>query len=413
MKHKIHFHSDCRFFAGCENMLSVLFNNEKIRNNFELSFSYGYSKEYEDGLNERVKAYIKKYPLNTSLRWSIYGPKILRYFLGAIGKLLEFIYFINNIFKIYKVIKKENPDIIHINNGGYPGAYSCSAAVFAAKLAGKDKIVYVVNNVAVPRSSITRKLDAWMDRFVSRNTSRFVTGSNYAGEKLMSVLKFNNAKYVRIPNTIVLRRSDESKEETRKRLGVGSKDILIVNVALYEERKGQKYLIDAFGELSKELGEGLNIKLVLEGKGAMKCELMELVESYGLNSKVLFIEEKNIYNLYNCLDLFVLPSITYEDFPSVILEVMSLGKPVIGTNVAGIPEQIENGRNGYVVEPKNVGQLKDAMKRIVSDKDSREQMGRKSQEIFEGNFKEDMIVDKYITLYESLLKVKRQNHAKT
>ena len=388
-------------------MLSVLFNNRKIRNNFELSFSYGYSKEYEEGLNNRVKAYIKKYPLNTSPRWNVYGSKILRYFLSIVGRFLEYIYFVSNTFKIYKIIKEENPDIVHINNGGYPGAYSCSAAVFAAKLAGKDKIIYVVNNIAVPCSSVSRKLDFLIDRFVSVNVSRFITASNCAGERLRYVLKFNNAQYVRIPNTIVLRSNDESKEETRRRLGVGINDILIGNVAVYEERKGQKYLIKAFNELSKELGEALNMKLILEGRGPMKCELMELVESYDLNSKVLFVEEENIYNLYCCLDLFVLPSIAYEDFPMVILEVMSLGKPVIGTNVGGIPEQIDNGHNGYIVEPKNVGQLKDVIKRIVRDKDLREQMGRKSREIFEANFKEDMIIDKYIDLYESLSKVRR------
>jgi glycosyltransferase involved in cell wall biosynthesis len=404
VKPKIHFHSDCRFFAGCENMLSVLFNNEKIRDKFELSFSYGYSQAYEAGLNERVKTDIKKYPLNnTSPRWSIYGPKILRYFLGAIGKLLEYIYFIKNIFKIYRVIKKENPDIVHINNGGYPGAYSCSAAVFAAKLAGKDKIIYVVNNVAVPSSSITRKPDFWIDRFVSRNVSKFITGSNYAGERLKSVLKFNDAQYLRIPNTILPRSNDESREETRKRFGVGIDDILIGNVALFEERKGQKYLIEAFNELAREFGEGLNLKLVLEGNGSTKSEVMQLVKSYDINSKVLFVEEENIYNLYSCLDLFVLPSIAYEDFPITILEVMSLGKPVIGTNVAGIPEQIENNCSGYIVEPKNVGQLKDAIKKIVTNKDLMEQMGKRSREIFEANFKEDMIIDKYINLYESLL----------
>ena len=386
-------------------MLSVIFNNKKIRNNFELSFSYGYSKEYEEGLNNRVKAYIKKYPLNTSPHWNVYGSKILRYFLSIVGKFLEYIYFISNIFKLSKIIKEENPDIVHINNGGYPGAYSCSAAVFAAKLAGKDKIIYVVNNVAVPYSSVSRKLDFLIDRFVSVNVSRFITASNYAGEKLRSVLKFKSTQYCRIHNTIVLRSNDESKEETRKRLGVGINDILIGNVAICEERKGQRYLIKAFRKLCKELGQALNIKLILEGRGPTKCELMKLVENYNLNSKVLFVEEENIYNLYRCLDLFVLPSIAYEDFPTVILEVMSLSKPVIGTNVGGITEQIDNGRNGYIVEPKNVGQLKDVIKRIIRDKDLREQMGRKSREIFEANFKEDMIVDKYINLYESLLKV--------
>jgi glycosyltransferase involved in cell wall biosynthesis len=407
MKGKILFYSDCYFFAGCENMLSVLFNNEKIRGNFELSFSYGYSKEYEEGLNNRVKTYIKKYPINTYLHWNRYESKGPRFLLSIFNRLLKYIFFISNIFKIYQIIKGEDPDIIHINNGGYPGAYSCSAAVFAAKLAGKDKIIYVVNNVAVPRSSIIRKLDFWIDRFVSRNVSKFVTGSSYAGERLKSVLKFNDAQYLRIPNTILPRTNDESRDETRKRFGVGIDDILIGNVALFEERKGQKYLIEAFNELAREFGEELNLKLVLEGNGSTKSEVMQLVKNYDLNSKVLFVEEENIYNLYSCLDLFVLPSIAYEDFPITILEVMSLGKPVIGTNVAGIPEQIENNCSGYIVEPRNVGQLKDAMKKIVTNKDLMEQMGKRSREIFEANFKENMIIDKYINLYDSLLSVRR------
>ncbi len=388
-------------------MLSILFSNKKIRDNFELSFSYGYSKEYEEGLNNRVKTYIKKYPINTYLDWNRCESKGLRFLLSIFDRLLKYIFFMINIFRIYQIIKEEDPDIIHINNGGYPAAYSCSAAVFAAKLAGKDKIIYVVNNIAVPRSSISRKLDFGIDRFVSKNVSKFVTGSSYAGERLKSVLKFNDAQYLRIPNTIFPRSNDESKEETRKRFGVGIDDILIGNVALFEERKGQKYVIEAFNELARELGGELNLKLVLEGNGSTKSEVMQLAKIYDLNSKVLFVEEKNIYNLYSCLDLFVLPSIAYEDFPITILEVMSLGKPVIGTNVAGIPEQIENGCNGYIVEPKNVGQLKDAMKKIVTNKDLMEQMGRRSQEIFRSNFAEDIIIDKYINLYNSLLNVRR------
>jgi glycosyltransferase involved in cell wall biosynthesis len=387
-------------------MLAVFFNNAKIQKKFELSFSYGYSPAYEEGLNERVKTDVRKYPLkNTSLRRKALGPGILRYFSGAFIKLLQYVYFTKNIMEIYRVIKRVNPDIVHINSSGYPAAYSCSAAVFAAKLAGKNKIVYVVNNVAVPRTSIDRKPDFWIDGFVSRNTTRFVTGSNYAGERLKSVLEFNDNQYVRIPNTIVSRKNDESREDTRKRLGIGSNDILIGNVALYEERKGQRYLIEAFNELTKEPGMEPNVKLILEGKGSMKRKLIELVESYGLKNKVSLREERNIYNLYNCLDLFVLPSIGYEDFPNVILEVMSLGIPVIGTNIAGIPEQIENGGNGYIVEPRDIRQLKDALKKITSDKDLRGKMGRRSREIFEANFKEDMVVDKYINLYEFLLDV--------
>ncbi|MFC1977611.1 glycosyltransferase family 4 protein [Chloroflexota bacterium] len=412
MKYKIHFHSDSWFFSGSQNMLAVLANHKRIRNNFMLSFSYGYSKDYEKGLDKQIRTSIKRYPINTHHTNHISMPdnnhkiRLFRLLLRGLMALSERVFFFSNIYKIYRIIKKANPDIIHINNSGYPGAYSCSAAVAAAKLAGKDKIVYTVNNIAVPRSSVIRRLDFLLDRFVSKRVTKFVTGSSYAGKRLQSVLGFHDDRHIRIPNTILSRNNDETEEETRKRLSVGNDDILICNVALFEERKGQQYLIEAFNQLCKELGGTLKVKLILEGKGPTKVKLTELVQSNNLNSRVLFIEEENIYNLYNCLDLFVLPSIMYEDFPNVILEVMSLGKPVIGTKIAGIPEQIEDGSNGYVVEPGDILQLKDAMKRIVTDKHLRKQMGRRSREIFDGNFKEDIIIDKYINLYESLLNVK-------
>jgi glycosyltransferase involved in cell wall biosynthesis len=389
-------------------MLTVFFNNRKIRDSFDLSFSYGYNPAYEAGLKEKIKIETKTYPLhNTSVSWNASGPGILRYITGIFIKMVQYLYFFKNILSVYHVIKKVNPDIVHINNGGYPGAYSCSAAVFAAKMAGKDKIIYIVNNIAIPRSNWFRKPDFWIDGYVARNTSGFVTGSSYAGESLKSVLKLRDDQHVRIPNTIMARSNDESREETRKRLGLKNDDIVIGNVALFEERKGQRYLIEAFYELTNDMGTVHNLKLVFEGRGTTKHELTELAATYGLNDKVLFVEEKNIYNLYNCLDIFVLPSITYEDFPNVIIEIMSLGKPVIGSRVGGIPEQIEDGRNGFIVTPGNVEQLKDALKRIVSDKNLIEKMGSESRRIYESNYQEDIVMDRYINLYETVLKSQR------
>jgi glycosyltransferase involved in cell wall biosynthesis len=66
-------------------------------------------------------------------------------------------------------------------------------------------------------------------------------------------------------------------------------------------------------------------------------------------------------------DVFVLPSIRNEDFPYVILESMVLGKPVIGTLVAGIPEQIENQVSGLLVEPNNPLELAKAMCASMED----------------------------------------------
>jgi L-malate glycosyltransferase len=403
MKPKIHFHTDCDFFAGCENMLSVLLNDKTFRDKYEVTLSYGYSKEYEEGLKKRVNVGLKTYPLKTILRYAHNesGPVIL--LKKIINNLLRYPLFAYNVLRIRRIIKKEKPSIVHINNGGYPGAYSCSAAVYAARLAGVKNIVYVVNNIPLQAFSFRRKLEFWMDAYISKNVSVFVTGSAYAGKKLMGALRFQAGQYVTIPNTISDRSADETPLETRRRLGIPDNQVIIANVGIMEERKGQRYLIEAYGMMLKEMGKEHNTVLVIEGKGTLKDALKKQAEDLGIEKNIRFIEEKNIYDIYTCLDIFVLPSIGSEDFPNVILEVMSHGKPVIGTRIAGIPEQVSDHINGLIVEPKDAVSLKDALIWLVSDRGLREKMGLESRKTFNERFRRDIIVGKYINLYDSLL----------
>lgn len=100
--------------------------------------------------------------------------------------------------------------------------------------------------------------------------------------------------------------------------------------------------------------------------------------------------------------MFILPSIEYEDFPNVILEAMSLGKPVIRTNLAGIPEQIEDGINGFVVDPMDAKTLARTILTLLQNKDKRKEMGIKSLERYNRLFSYDKIVNKYINLYENI-----------
>lgn len=87
---------------------------------------------------------------------------------------------------------------------------------------------------------------------------------------------------------------------------------------------------------------------------------------------------------------------------------MSLGRPVIGTRVAGIVEQIRDGYNGYVVEPGDVSGLCQAMKAVITDPALRMEMGNRSREVFETNFRRELIVNRYIELYRSLLESEKE-----
>lgn len=375
---------------------------------FDLTFSYGYSRRYEEGFRSRVKADFPSHPFRTSLGLGRYAPEGAKWPRAALAKLDAYLSFPFAIGSIYRVLRRVRPDILHINNGGYPGAFSCSAAVFAARLAGVRRIIYVVNNIPVPRQPFHRKMDFCIDRFVSRNVSRFVTASSYAGGKLKEVLGLSDEQLVTLPNTILPRSADETPEQTRSRLGIGADEIVIGHVGVQEERKGQKFLLEVFSALRKETGD-LKLRLVLEGTGPLRAFLEAMVRDLRLEDSVTFCQEANIYNLYQCIDLFVLPSIGFEDFPNVILETMSLGKPVIGTRVAGIPEQIRDGYNGYVVEPKDSAGLCRAMRAIVTDPVRRTEMGRQSREVFQTNFRREVVITRYIELYRSVLRDERKS----
>ncbi len=410
-KIKILFYSDCHFFAGCENMLISIFNNPNIHKEFDIVFAYRFSKKYAEIFHSRLKININEIPLKLAtfvhlfdeinkLKINLLVKKILK----AISILcFKYIFFIFSIFKLFIVFRRVKPDILHINNGGYPGAYSCISAVFAARLARIDKIVFVINNIITPYNNVLRYIDKPVDKFVKNNVSMFLTGSKYAGDKIRDLWNLPREKVINIPNTVLQRPLAEPKDLIFKRLGISSSNIILGNIALLEPRKGQKYLIEALAVIRDKCDNSKNIKLVIEGRGNQKGYLDKLVSELKLKKNILFLEnEKNIFDIINIFDVFILPSIENEDFPNVILEAMSLGKPIIGTNIAGIPEQIENGVNGFVVAPQDIYSLSNAVILLIKDKKKREQMGAKSLERFNRLFSYKIVINKYINLYKNM-----------
>ena len=110
----------------------------------------------------------------------------------------------------------------------------------------------------------------------------------------------------------------------------------------------------------------------------------------------------DIFNLLNASDFVILPSIANEDFPYIVIEAMSLGKPVIGTEIAGIPEQIENNKTGIVVKPQNSEELKNAVIRLASDPSLIQQFSEEAKKKFDASYEKSISLTKYCSLYNSL-----------
>jgi len=142
------------------------------------------------------------------------------------------------------------------------------------------------------------------------------------------------------------------------------------------EEKGVPILIDAAHQLDSE---GLSFELILVGDGPLKQQIAEMVERYSLKSKVRllgWLSSDDVLKQIIASKLFVMPSFA-EGLPMVLMEAMALQRPVIGTCIAGIPELIVPGKNGWLVPPGSVEALSDAMRDAITSPMPRiQEMGR-------------------------------------
>ena len=411
MMRKIHYHSDCTFFAGCENMLVNFWSSPMLRSQFEVSFSYRDSIRYTEGLNRRIPVDFPVYPLKF-LDFS--DPAIFPGqwpILAKRGVLLCLRLVLTPPLLCYEtwilrcLFLRVHPDVIHINSGGYPAALSTRAAVIAARLARIQAIIMVVNNQAVGYTRPSRWLGYPMDRLIALSTSRFVTGSTAAARQLNKVLRLNEVKCLVLHNGITLRQTTESRDETRKRLGLDKFGGVIFGVvAILRPNKGHQVLLEAMVKLMGA-AKAPNIKILIEGDGPLGKNLQEFVANNKLSGHCIFVgNEENIMNFMSFLDVLILPSIDHEDFPNVILEAMGVGKPVIASNLAGIPEQIIDGETGLLVAPRDIDQLATAITKLSFDEQLRVRMGHAGLQRFKKYFTAEVAVKNYMPLYQSLIK---------
>ena len=169
-------------------------------------------------------------------------------------------------------------------------------------------------------------------------------------------------------------------------------------IANLEDRKGHIYLLKAIKEI-QDNNKFKDLILIIEGVGPLKKEIHKFINDNRLDNIVMIDRVDKIFNLINASDFLILPSIGFEDFPNIIIEAFSLGKPVIGSRIAGIPEQIDDHGNGILVKPKNISELVDAI--LFFDNESKIiEYGNNAIIKFDSRYDISIAVNNYMNLYK-------------
>ena len=398
-------------------MLANFFNDPELINTFQILFIYRWNPGYEEGYKRRVVNDIETIPVRLYDHYDLYNSidtinwvslhKPLKILVNLL--LIKYLFLFLNTITLFRLTRKRHVDLLHVNNGGYPGAYSTISMVMAAKLCNITPIVYVVNNIAVGYHSPERWLDYFFDRAIIRWVTIFVTGSAYAAEKLQTTLDIPKDKIRCIHNGIAPRQVMETREQVIQRLGLPDSRLILSVIAVLDERKGHIFLLKALEEIKKTHHDNSMPFCIVEGTGPSEAFLKKYVDEKNLSNDVLFLShEPQIFNLINASDCIILPSIKNEDFPNIILESMSLGKAIVASNFSGIPEQIEHMKSGILTEPGNVSNLTAAIKILIENQDMRTLLGKNAKIRFEEFFTDKKAIIQYCKMYHKLIE-KRQN----
>ena len=174
--------------------------------------------------------------------------------------------------------------------------------------------------------------------------------------------------------------------------------------------QGEENSIVYFGRLSPEKGlltllkavKGLDVQLKIIGDGPLKQELENKVSTENM-SNVEFLGYRSGDELQgiikNCIAT-ITPSQCYENNPRTVIESFALGKPVIGTNIGGIPELVIDGRTGYTFEPGNPDDLRIKIKQLLKDPGKIIEMGKKARTFVETEFSSERHYDQLLNIYD-------------
>jgi len=151
------------------------------------------------------------------------------------------------------------------------------------------------------------------------------------------------------------------------------------------------------------------IELYLYGDGDME-EFKSLVKEANLHGKVIvsgWIAGEDKDKALQDADIYILPSYS-ECLPMSILEAMAVGLPIISTHVGGIPEEVEDGVNGFLIEPGDYKALAEKINLLAGNKKLREQMGKESYRIAKEKFDINIITNQLKELYQEILEEKNK-----
>ena len=375
-------HIITRFLNGGaeENTLLTCNYSAEIGDKVTLIIGSDYDKEILCKLDKRVKL-IK---VNTLLR--------------DISLFKDF----STLFKLIKILKKINPDIVHTHESKAGIIGRLSARLINIKLIIHTVHILPFTNVNVFKA----KFYIFLEKIVSNITHKFICVSKGMMNDSLKNGISSKKKYLVIHSGFNLQLFKKAKKNynliSLKDYKLNPKKyFVLLMMGAFEERKRQIEFLYIFKKL---LDKNPNLILVFVGSGKLLKKAKKISEQINVNKNVYFAGfRNNPQNFISLADICIMNSIR-EGLPRVVPQYLAGGKPVISTNLPGISEIIKNNKNGFIVNMNKSNDLKKKIELIINDKRIYKKMCNFVQKTDLSNWSHKSMPRKINDVYTRLLK---------
>jgi glycosyltransferase involved in cell wall biosynthesis len=302
--------------------------------------------------------------------------------------------------KLSQILKTHQAKILHLHLVGFVGLFP-----WVARLRSVDRIFFT-HHMSYPEGYEPKRAPLWkrqLVRAINWPMSGVICVSDFNRRCISTLDLLPSDRFSRIYNGVDFSRvsptADDRRNAFRQRYRIPSGRIVIAQVCWIIAEKGVGDLLLAARIV---VSKNSNTHFVFVGEGEQRQEFMLKAEELGLSDHVTWtglVRDPFAEGVYDAADIVCQASRWEEAFGQVIAEAMASSKPVIGTRVGGIPEVIDEGKSGFLVDRGDYEALAQKILQLAEDQRLRTEMGRAGQQAVRSRFELAEIVKQVIELY--------------
>jgi glycosyltransferase involved in cell wall biosynthesis len=313
------------------------------------------------------------------------GPRLVRglvFLIEAFARLIQ--------------LAREEWDVVHFHNF-FPDGLLLGIAGWP-----RSKVRVMTNHSSQYLEAVARGQSLVPHRLLTRCVTGFVAPSRELAQRTARIMR--SRQTVRcIPNGVDVMRFAPGAPTQRafEILGADRHSTVVMAIRRHSPKCGLDYLIRAAPEIVRQHPE---VVICLVGSGELTSELKRLAWELGMQPHITFpgrVYHDTLPDLLRAAYLTVLPSL-YEAVSLAGLESMACGVPVIGTRVGGIPEFVDDGKTGFLVEPRSESAIATAVLRLLADPELRHEMSAACRTLVREKFTWDCVARQLLEFYSDL-----------